>query len=129
MGKNNNKPNTLCWYCKSVYDGDHHCPWVDQGDPVPGWEVRDVHALRDNPEIHNPMSCQVVSCPLFERATRSISFSEFINQIVADIHMQYGYAHSHPKAALQRYIKDGYEVPEWAKHELMSHIKQTEQNA
>ena len=61
------KPPTLCWDCKNATNND--CPWVDRGEPVPGWgaratKIRHRHGTGDA-VITN--SFHVWRCPLFER--------------------------------------------------------------
>ena len=65
--KRNPNVHTLCWDCKNATNND--CPWVDRGEPVPGWgaratKIRHRHGTGDA-VITN--SFHVWRCPLFER--------------------------------------------------------------
>lgn len=53
---------SLCWDCKLATD--NRCPWVDKGDPVPGWDAVKVRVNR----AWKPYGSYMVNdCPMFKR--------------------------------------------------------------
>ena len=64
MGSNWNesRQHTLCWDCANATSFD--CPWVDRGEPVPGWWAKPTKLARKLGALESYL---VLRCPMFER--------------------------------------------------------------
>ena len=124
-----NKTISLCWYCKRTTDETLPCPWIDDGEPVPGWTVTDTHKISGSKIRKGPaMSCTVTECPLFVRSQDNIIFTEYLNKISDEIGFPYSKAHSHPDKLIKKYTEvTGKKHPLWVIHELVRTLKEKEE--
>ena len=58
-----NKAPTLCWCCENATS--NYCPWVEKGDPVPGWRATPTKIKQNGRVVCD--SYHVNSCPMFKR--------------------------------------------------------------
>ena len=59
-----NKPQSLCWRCRRAIIGG--CPWVDEWEPVPGWEAipdsNRTTLVAGSLETYTVLSCPLLKC-------------------------------------------------------------------
>lgn len=121
--------NSLCWYCKRLTDENHVCPWVDDGIPVEGWTIEDVHDINpDHISQGVAKTGTVTSCPLFIKERTAICLSEFLNQAATEIDIPRWRINRNPDAFLRLYKKKIGKVPEWVLEEMNIIHKNTHKN-
>ena len=115
--KFNNQPkDSLCWYCKRLFDGDF-CTWLSLGKPVNGWKTEDRRECVVN--NNKDTSYTVIDCPCFIESNPFTTLPEFLTYVGQTMGFGYTNAHSYPDRAISHYIDvTGTKPPQWVYEEL-----------
>lgn len=115
-----NKEN-ICWLCARTTGADCEiCSWIDNGDPVAGWEASRGRSYMSADETHRERGYHITGCPQFIRDTEWSDFSEFVDDVVKELKLTYKtYFYVHPMRFIKKYAEQtGKTIPEWIYEEL-----------